>query len=930
MRKTILLFLFLLLFISNQNIILAQTISSGNFLIAQPIPDRTVLYNLSNAGIAKPITWGLDMAWLDDTNLKRGIAFMGLNNVDIIRSSFTPTDSLINGDLKPAELSKLNQRLSAMNVLSPNTKVVLNCDHPSVSSWYIGKPARWAQLIDVTTRRHQEKGRTVVSVSPFNEPDFGWGQFSGSNGMIDFYNIAVELRKNSRFDNIRISGGNTLNTDQALPWYNYLKTQINEGNTHQLAGSFDNFASFYTTVKANGHIATGDECHNVIEPMVGAEYGLNTAIWWGTAELARGEFVKASDGVRLGYAEHRTNWTAASVYKHAEGKVQAFGGTSERQALTTTYRFVSKERDVYYDGNGPQREYTMVLPGGTGYQTGQTGAERVVNITWGEDVQPVINGKYILVNRNSGKVIEVPGGSTTSGTYLRQNTSIPGATYQQWNITPVDSRIGGDFSYFFIKAAHSGKAVDVYNWSFNDNGYIDAWDSSNATIQQWYLEYAEDGYFFIRSRYNNKCLDVLNSSLTANYIVQKEKTSNYSQQWRLIPATSQVEFTAPSTPENLIATSNATSVQLDWNTNTESDLAGYNIYRSETSGSAYNTIARNVKSNSFVDNATLAGKQYFYTIKAVDNSLNRSAYSNEVTATATGNQDLVTHLQFNGNSMDTTLNLNHSSIYGNSSYVAGKVGSNAILLSGTNNYIQLPATVANHNEITIATWVYWLGSSSWQRIFDVGNGESENMYLTPKSGIGFLRFGIKNNGTEQGLNATALPLRMWTHIAITMGATEVKMYVNGNVVAQSTSITISPNDFKPVLNYIGRSQYASDPLFSGYIDDFRVYNYTLSATDVSKLASGTPDGVTRIDYSSEVTIFPTPAKNVLHINFTCMGNNTSSSVEILSIDGRKLMNENIQNTSETELNVSKLSSGMYLLKITNDNKTAVKKFIVKH
>jgi len=49
--------------------------------------------------------------------------------------------------------------------------------------------------------------------------------------------------------------------------------------------------------------------------------------------------------------------------------------------------------DVYYDGYGPQREYTMVLPGGNGYQNGQTNAERVVNITTGEDIQPVINGR---------------------------------------------------------------------------------------------------------------------------------------------------------------------------------------------------------------------------------------------------------------------------------------------------------------------------------------------------------------------------------------------------------------------------------------------------------------------------------------------------------------------------------------------------------
>ncbi|HLP05072.1 MAG TPA: hypothetical protein VK152_06560, partial [Paludibacter sp.] len=330
----------------------AQSVTSvSSYLVAQPVPDRTVSFNIADAGVSKPITWGLDLAWLDEVNIRRGVAFMGTDKVGLVRSSFTPTDSLVNGDLKSAELATLNNRLGIIKKwLGANTRVVLNCDHPSVSSWYIGNAARWSQLIDVTTRRHQESGLRVVSVSPFNEPDFGWGQYSGNNGQSDFFNIAGELRKNPRFDTIRICGGNTLNCDQALNWYNYLKTRLNEGNTHQLAGSFDNFAAFFQAVRANGHVATDDELHNVMECMVGAEYGLQNGIWWGTAELARGEFCKASYGQRLGYAEHRPNWTAASVYRNPDGKVQAFGGTSERQAVTTTYRFVSKDRDVYYDG----------------------------------------------------------------------------------------------------------------------------------------------------------------------------------------------------------------------------------------------------------------------------------------------------------------------------------------------------------------------------------------------------------------------------------------------------------------------------------------------------------------------------------------------------------------------------------------------------
>lgn len=800
--------------------------SASNNLLAQPIPDRTVPYSVSDPGISKPIIWGLDTAWPNEENMRRGIAFMGADRVDLVRVSFQPTHPLIDGELQTEQVDWINFRLNLVDLTGPETKVVINSDHPSVDPWYDGSASRWAQLMDVTTRRFQEAGRTVVSIAPFNEPDYGWGQGS----MEDFYNIAGELRNNPRFNSIRISGGNTLSSDQALPWYNFLKDRLDEGNTHQLAGSFDNYARFYETVRANGDHATNDELHNVMEAMVGVEYGMQTGIWWGTAELARGEFVKASDGERLGYAEHRPNWTAASVYRGPEGKVQAFGGTSERQAVTTTYRFVSKDRDVYYDGHGPQREYTMVMPGGSGYQQGQTNAERVVNITWGEDIQPVINGRYVLVNRNSGKVMEVAGGSANAGANLQLGTNT-GANYQQWNVIPVNSRVGGDFSYFTLTAVHSGRAPDVLNWSLDNGANIIVWNDVKSANQQWYLDYAEDGWFYIRSRHSAKCLD----GRDGTNIEQWEFNGQTDQQWRFLPVGAPVEFDAPSAPTNLEAIANAESIRLNWSANQETDLAGYTIFRSESAEGPYNTIARNVTTTSFVDNTTTKGEQYFYKIKAVDNSLNRSDYTKEASATATGDKDLVAHFQFDGNTLDNSINLNHSARSGGISFGEGKVGSGAIRLNGTDAFVQLPATLANLQEISIATWVYWNGGAAWQRIFDFGNDESQNMFLTPRSGSGQLRFAIKDGGTEQSLDAPVLPTGTWSHVAVILAESGASMYVNGELVTESDAITINPLDFKPVLNYIGRSQYP-DPLFNGVVDDFRVYNYALSANEVVQLA----------------------------------------------------------------------------------------------
>lgn len=910
----------------------AQTASSSDNLVAQPIPDRTVNYCVSDTGVSMPIIWGLDLAWLSEDNIRRGIAFMGgEDKVDIIRSSFITSNALL-GDtaLQGDALTNTNLRLNIIkNNLGANTKVVLNCDHPSVNSYFIGDEVRWAKLIEVTTKLHEDLGLNVISVSPFNEPDYGWGQYTGTeaNGMLDFYNICGVLRANSYFDDIRICGGNTLNCDRALPWYDYLKGRLDEGNTHQLAGSFDNYAGFFEAVSANGDHATADELHNVMEAMVGVEYGMQTGIWWGTAEYARGEFCKASDGKRLGYAEHRPNWTAASVYRAPDGKIQVFGGTSERQAVTTTYRFFSKERDVFYDGHGPQREYIMVLPGGTGYQSGQTNAERVVNVSYGDDIQPVINGKYVLVNRNSKFVIQVGSGSTSVGASLQQS-SYAGATHQQWEVTPVDSRVGGDFSYFTIKSVKSGLVMDILNFSLENNGSIVQYTDVKNGNQQWYLEYVEDGWFYIRSRHSAKCIDVLNSAkFPGATVVQYENDSRLSQQWRLIPVGADVEFIAPTAPLDVVATANGISVKLEWTASPETDVAGYTIFRSDSAGGAYNIIARNVTSTSFVDNTVVSGSQYFYVIKSVDKSLNSSDYSDEVSATATGAPVKAAHLLFNENTLDSTQNLYHGASYGSPAFVDGNLGSKAISLDGTDDFVQLPTTIANHREITIATWVYWRGGLMWQRIFDFGNGESEYMFLTPRSDSG-LRFAIKNGGSEQHLNAPVLSLSVWSHIVVTISDSGACMYVNGELVDESADITISPDDFKPALNYIGRSQFA-DPLFRGHISDFRVYNYALSSVDVEKIYTGVFDVVDDYKYNSDdIDLWPMPVDDVLNIsnNDFIYGN---CIFEFHDMKGRLVLTGRLDD-GNTKLIVSNLPNGIYLVKIFTGDGVLIKKVIVRH
>ena len=72
---------------------------------------------------------------------------------------------------------------------------------------------------------------------------------------------------------------------------------------------------------------------------------------------------------------------------------------------------------------------------------------------------------------------------------------------------------------------------------------------------------------------------------------------------------------------------------------------------------------------------------------------------------------------------------------------------------------------------------------------------------------------------------------------MTLGAGNATIWVDGQEAGSSSSISIKPSDIRPVLNYIGRSQYDADPLFSGLIDDIRIYNYPLTAQELQSIVT---------------------------------------------------------------------------------------------
>ena len=90
------------------------------------------------------------------------------------------------------------------------------------------------------------------------------------------------------------------------------------------------------------------------------------------------------------------------------------------------------------------------------------------------------------------------------------------------------------------------------------------------------------------------------------------------------------DTTPPDAPTGLTAISvSSTQVDLDWNNNSESDLANYNVKRATSAGGPYSTIASPTAST-FTDTGLNNGTTYYYVVSAVDTSSNESGDSSEV------------------------------------------------------------------------------------------------------------------------------------------------------------------------------------------------------------------------------------------------------------------------------------------------------------
>ncbi|HET9656093.1 MAG TPA: family 43 glycosylhydrolase [Kineosporiaceae bacterium] len=199
---------------------------------------------------------------------------------------------------------------------------------------------------------------------------------------------------------------------------------------------------------------------------------------------------------------------------------------------------------------------------------------------------------------------------------------------------------------------------------------------------------------------------------------------------------------------------------------------------------------------------------------------------------------------------------NNGSYVGSPTFGTGVKGGDVQLAGGASTtanpqYVTIPNGVLKGvNDITVSSWVKLnapLNVNEW--LFGLGPDNTTYLFVSPVYNSGqVLRSGITTStwsGEFSAQAATGPAPGTWAHVAVTLDSTTgtETLYLNGNVVARTTGVTVRPSDLydatKPYSGYIGRSLYGADPYLGGAIDDFRIYDQALSEAEVVRLSGNT-------------------------------------------------------------------------------------------
>ena len=338
------------------------------------------------------------------------------------------------------------------------------------------------------------------------------------------------------------------------------------------------------------------------------------------------------------------------------------------------------------------------------------------------------------------------------------------------------------------------------------------------------------------------------------------------------------DTTAPSTPLNLTSSSKTTtSVTLAWSAATDNiEVTGYNVY-------VNNVLKTTVTTLNTVVTGLTAATSYTFTVRAKDAAGNLSGLSNTVTVVTNSNNtatDLLFSEYIEGSSNNKALEIsNATGVAVNLSIYSIKKQTNGAGAWSTG--LPLSGTLSSGGKFTI-----------------VNSLMSSSCYATSAANI-------STSATEMAFNGNDAVGLFKNGILIDIIGT-----FNGGTANFSIDETIrrKVTVTAPTTTFNKATQWDS-------------FGLDTCNNLGSRVAAKEPK--TTLDVALDaIVIYPNPSNGTFSIN----NSNQMYSIEVYSIIGQKIFSE--ENITKSEITIPNIARGIYLVRISTDQDSVIKKLII--
>jgi len=222
--------------------------------------------------------------------------------------------------------------------------------------------------------------------------------------------------------------------------------------------------------------------------------------------------------------------------------------------------------------------------------------------------------------------------------------------------------------------------------------------------------------------------------------------------------------------------------------------------------------------------------------------------------TLTGTGPLVAHLSFDdGTANDSSGYGNHGLLLNGASVVEDPIRGRVLNLDGLDDFVDLgnsdSLNLSDNNQATICAWVKLAVSQNHNTI--LSKGEWKEAYSLVVKGDTTPDDQLWTGNDTSVFSGSSVPLKAWTHVAVTLDGDLTTFYMNGEVAGAANQDRGNAIDNTATGVSIGREQYAGSLpagrwFFSGQMDDVRIYERALTQAEIQNIMIGSPSTQPRI------------------------------------------------------------------------------------